>query len=339
MAATAFLWDPRYAAHDTMDHPEGPDRVDRISDHLRGTDLWERLTELSPSPAPESELLRIHTPGHIERIRRASLVRGGEWIDADTYVSAQSYEIALLAVGGTEQATDRWVDGLVTFAAVRPPGHHAMPDQAMGFCLFNNVAIAAARLMVLGYERIAIIDWDAHHGNGTEAAFMAVPEVLYVSLHQWPLYPGTGWLDEVGVGDAEGKTVNLPLPPGSGDADGEHAFETLIEPIVDQFRPQAVLVSAGFDGHRSDPLASLKFTEAGFGAMALRCLRLAQRHCDGKMALVLEGGYERKATARSVEAVLRAIGDEQAPAVDGGKLHAAEVIDRLRGVQSRYWDL
>jgi len=339
MAATALLWDPRYAAHDTMDHPERSDRVDSLVEHLRGTDLWERLVELSPSPAPESELLRIHTPGHVERIRRAALLRGGEWIDGDTYVSAQSYEIALLAVGGVLDALDQWGEGRVTFAAVRPPGHHATPDRAMGFCLFNNIAIAAARLMVRGYERIAIIDWDAHHGNGTEAAFMAVPEVLYVSLHQWPLYPGTGWLDEVGVGDAEGRTVNLPLPPGSGDGDAEHAFGTLIEPIIDQFRPQAVLVSAGFDGHRADSLASLRFTEAGFAAMALRCLRLAQRHCDGKLALVLEGGYDRRATGRSVEAVLRALTDEVAPAPEPAARQADEVVERLRAVQARYWDL
>jgi acetoin utilization deacetylase AcuC-like enzyme len=339
VADIAIVWDERYAEHDTGDHPESPERIGAIVEHLRTTDLWTRLQEVKPTMAEPAEVLRVHTRGHLERIRRAAEVRGGEWVDSDTYVSAQSFEVALLALGGVLDCLELWFEGLVPFALIRPPGHHATPDRAMGFCLFNNVAIAARKLLSLGYERVAIIDWDAHHGNGTQAAFLAEREVLYVSLHQWPLFPGTGWLDECGVGDGEGFTVNIPLPAGSVDGDFADAFATLVEPIVDEYAPQAILVSAGFDTHARDPLGSMRLTESGYAHMALRCLDMARRHAEGRLALALEGGYDIPALARSVEATLRALADEQAPDVDGGTAPAQDMVERVLAVQRQYWHI
>jgi acetoin utilization deacetylase AcuC-like enzyme len=339
VADIAIVWDERYAEHDTGEHPESPERIAAIVDHLRATDLWPRLQEIKPTMAEPAEVLRVHTRGHLERIRRAAEVRGGEWVDSDTYVSAQSFEVALLALGGVLDSLELWFEGLVPFALVRPPGHHATPDKAMGFCLFNNVAIAARKLLSLGYERVAIIDWDAHHGNGTQAAFLAEREVLYISLHQWPLFPGTGAAEECGVGDGEGFTVNIPLPPGSVDGDFTRAFATLVAPIVDLYKPQAILVSAGFDTHSRDPLGSMRMTESGYADLALRCLRLAQRHADGRMVLALEGGYDLPALARSVEATLRALADEQAPDISGATPQAQEMIERALAVQRRYWQI
>jgi acetoin utilization deacetylase AcuC-like enzyme len=339
MAAIAIVWAPRYTAHDTGDHPESPERIPAIVDHLRQSDLWPHIREVAPSMADPSELLRVHTPGLVQRIQRAAEMRGGEWIDADTYVSAQSFETALLAVGGVLDALTLWSEGVVPFALIRPPGHHATADRAMGFCLFNNVAIAARSLLAAGYQRVAIVDWDAHHGNGTQAAFLAERQVLYVSLHQWPLFPGTGWLDECGVGEGEGFTVNIPLSAGSGDGDVALVFAQVIEPIVAAFAPQALLVSAGYDTHRDDPIGGLRVSEAGYAHMALRCLRLAQQSADGKLALALEGGYQLSALGRSVEATLRALYEERAPAIGAASSRTYELVERVRQAQCRYWDI
>ena len=334
----AIVWDPAYSEHDTGDHPEGPDRVDSIVSYLKTTALWPRLAVERPRPATVDDVLLVHTPAEVETVREAAAA-GGRWLDSDTYVSPRSYEIALLSAGGALRATELWSDGLAPFALIRPPGHHATPDQAMGFCLFNNVAIAAARLLAGGLERIAIVDWDVHHGNGTQAAFYADPRVLFCSVHEWPLYPGSGSVNECGEGAGEGFTVNIPLPAGARDGDYVRAFERVVEPVVGQFAPQAVLVSAGEDIALHDPLASMLVTEAGFAQMALRCLRLAQASAEGRLAFVLEGGYDRPATARAVEAVLSAVADEQAPPATGLDARAAAAVERAAQAQAWYWDL
>ncbi len=335
----AIIWHEAYSEHDTGAHPEGSDRVASLVEHLEGTDLWPRLTVASsPEPASEADILLVHTPAHLALVKKAAL-GGGHWLDPDTHVSPASYETALLSAGGAMRATELWADGLVPFALIRPPGHHATPDRAMGFCLFNNVAIAAARLLGQGYERVAILDWDVHHGNGTQAAFYAEAQVLFGSAHQWPHYPGSGFFGECGEGQGEGFTVNVPLPAGSLDGDYASVFAAVFEPIVRQFAPQAILVSAGQDIHRDDPLGSMLVTEVGFADMALRCLLLAQDLCEGRLAFVLEGGYDRGATARAVEAVLRAVADERAPASSAVTERATAAVARARETQAAFWDV
>ena len=238
----AVVWDPAYLEHEMGGHPEGADRLSHILGYLEAGDLWPRLAVVSPHAATIDDLLTVHTRAYVEIVRQAA-EGGGRWLDPDTYVSPRSFDIALLAVGGALDALGGFELGEVRFALVRPPGHHALPDRAMGFCLFNNIAVAAHRLLAEGLERIAIVDWDVHHGNGTQAAFIDEPRVLFFSLHQWPLYPGSGWFNECGVSEGEGYTVNVPLPPGSHDGDYARAFDEIVGPIVDLYRPQAVLVS------------------------------------------------------------------------------------------------
>jgi acetoin utilization deacetylase AcuC-like enzyme len=335
---TAIVWDEAYADHDTGGHPEGVARIATIVAHLEQSSLWPQIDVVKPTPATEADVLRVHTPAHVEMIRHAG-AGGGHWIDADTFVSPQSFAIALLAAGGVLSAITRWDEGEVPFALVRPPGHHATPDRAMGFCLFNNIAIAAASLLERGYERIAIIDWDVHHGNGTQAIFYDDPRVLFVSLHQWPHWPGSGWFDECGDGDGEGFTVNVPLPGGSVDGDYAFAFANVVEPIVRQFTPQAILVSAGQDPHTDDPLGGMDVTEDGFAHMALRALALAQELCGSRLALALEGGYDRRASAASVAAILAALAEERARPVGKPQQHAMAAVWRAVEAQKAFWEL
>ena len=335
---TAVVWDPAYLEHEMGGHPEGADRLSHILAYLEASDLWPRLSVVSPHAATVDDLLTVHTRNYIDVVRQAA-ASGGRWLDPDTYVSPRSFDIALLAAGGGLDALGGFEPGEVRFALVRPPGHHALPDRAMGFCLFNNIAIAARRLLAEGVERIAIVDWDVHHGNGTQAAFIDEPRVLFCSLHQWPLYPGSGWFNECGEGDGEGYTVNVPLPPGSRDGDYARAFDEIVGPIVDLYEPQAVLVSAGQDPHTDDPLASMSLTEDGFAWLARFVQELAQRHCDGRLALFLEGGYERTATSRSVAAIVRALLDETAAEVGGESGRAAAAIEQALRVQRAYWQI
>jgi acetoin utilization deacetylase AcuC-like enzyme len=252
--------------HETGEHPENPRRLDVL---LEALGEW-----VEPEPASDADLARCHARDYIERVRE---VKATTLFDLDTVCTPTSYEAALLAAGGAIEAVRRG-----GFALVRPPGHHALRSRAMGFCLFDNVAIAARWAQAeLGVERVAIVDWDVHHGNGTQAIFQGDDSVLFVSLHQWPLYPGSGGPDE----QAE-TTVNVPLPEGCGDAEYERAFEEIVEPEVQLFQPDLVLVSAGFDAHEDDPLAGMRLTEDGFHRLASRSAALGPR-----VAAVLEGGY------------------------------------------------
>ena len=263
--------------------------------------------------------------------------------DADTATSARSYEAARLAAGGLVDlcAAVRADEVSNGFALVRPPGHHAEEARAMGFCLFNNVAVAAAALRAAGIERVCIIDWDLHHGNGTQHLFEDDPSVLYVSTHQYPCYPGTGAVGEVGQGAGAGRTVNLPFPAGFGDAEFSRAFDEIVIPIARQFAPDFVLVSAGFDCDGRDPLGGLDVSPAGITMLAQACKRIADETAGGRLVAVLEGGYDLSAIDEGVAAVLDVLrGETRTPTLNTGDARRADtVITRARTAQSPYWTL
>jgi acetoin utilization deacetylase AcuC-like enzyme len=303
---TGIVTDGRFLEHDTgRRHPECADRLRAIGRWLEANPIPDRVP-IDARDATIQELTRIHVPEHVERVEvSAHLPRYA--FDADTPVSSRSFAAACRAAGGVLALVDAVMAGRIDngFAFVRPPGHHAERDRAMGFCLFNNVALAAAHLRAAhGLERVLVVDWDVHHGNGTQHAFYDDPHVLFVSSHQYPFYPGTGAAREVGAGEGEGFTLNLPFPAGYGDAQYVRAFLDVVEPVARRFEPQFILVSAGFDAHRRDPLAGMDMTEAGFACLARLLLRLSRDLCENRLVAVLEGGYDFEALARSVAAVL-----------------------------------
>ena len=299
-----YVYDLVYLKHDTGYHPENAQRLEAIMAYLEETGLTKQLISIKPRPATTRELAYVHQESYISRLQDAA-VRGGGWLDADTVMSPDSYDAALYAAGGVIEATDAVIGGKVNsaFALVRPPGHHATAMAAMGFCLFNNIAIATQHAMKKHkIDKIAIIDFDVHHGNGTQEAFYDSPRVLYVSTHQSPHYPGTGSINETGSGDAAGTKVNIPLPSGSGDDQYRQVLEQIVVPVVRRFRPQLVTVSAGYDPHWKDRLAMMEVSVSGFAEMARFIKNLADELCDGKVVITLEGGYNLKAQAMSVKA-------------------------------------
>jgi acetoin utilization deacetylase AcuC-like enzyme len=287
-------------------HPESPERLRAVLRALEG-EAFERLARLPAPPATREQLLRIHPDLHVDRVMQAIPTYGHADIDADTIVSPGSGEAALRAAGAVCAAIDSVVAGEVrnAFCAVRPPGHHAEPDQAMGFCLFNNVAVGAAHARaVYGLQRIAIIDFDVHHGNGTQTIAYADRDIFYGSSHQWPLYPGTGSVREQGP---NANVVNVCLPPRSSGAEFQSAMSRTLLPALDQFQPDLLLISAGFDAHTLDPLGGLNLTEADFHWITMQLLDIAWRHCGGRLVSVLEGGYHLEALATSSAAHVRAL--------------------------------
>jgi acetoin utilization deacetylase AcuC-like enzyme len=299
---TGFLYDEYCLLHDTgPGHPERPARLRAIREGLERSGLWDTLLHLNVGKAKHEWIEAVHPSQHIATIEGISL-SGGGMVDADTVMSAESYDAALLAAGGAVAGCAAVMKGVcdTAFSAMRPPGHHAERDHAMGFCLFNNVAIAARYLQrEHGLERIAIFDWDVHHGNGTQHIFEEDPTVLYISTQQHPLYPGTGMSSETGRGAGEGFTLNIPLPAGCGDEEYRAVFPT-IEAKIREFSPEFLLISAGFDAHRDDPLANMLVTADGFRWMMRRMLDLAAAECNGRLVAVLEGGYHLEALAQSV---------------------------------------
>jgi acetoin utilization deacetylase AcuC-like enzyme len=299
---------------------------------------WERLERVEAPAAEESLLLAVHSQEHLDFIRGIA-ERGGGAIDVDTMASAGSWEAALHAAGGAARMVDLLVGERsfgAGFCGLRPPGHHAERSQAMGFCLFNNVAVAARRALdEHGIERVLVLDWDVHHGNGTNAIFHADPAVLFFSIHQSPLYPGTGPAGDVGSGPGEGYSVNLPVPPGSGDETFVSLVAHLVVPLMREFAPGLVLLSTGYDAHRDDPLADCLVTEAGYAAMAA-AMRGAADEAGVPVGAVLEGGYDLGALSRSVVATLDVLSASDPPAVDG-EVPVHPLAEEARARAARYW--
>lgn len=329
----------RMVAHDPgPDHPEAPDR---LREAQRALEQIPGLEWLEARPATDAELERVHHHAYVTRIRE--LEGRTVTLDPDTHASPGTVAAAYLAAGAALQATEAVCRGSTqrALALVRPPGHHAEADAAMGFCFFNNVAVAAAHARAtLGCERVLILDWDVHHGNGTQHLFEERRDVLFVSLHEYPLYPGTGALHETGRGEGRGYTVNVPCPAGLGDVDYLHALRELLVPIADAFRPDLVLVSAGFDAHDADPLASMRLTERGYAAMTRLVLDVADRHARGRTVFLLEGGYHLEAMPRSLAACVRVLAGEPAASVVGEPSAAGlAVVRAVREEHGEHWPL
>jgi acetoin utilization deacetylase AcuC-like enzyme len=338
-----MVYDPIFLKHDTGAHVEHAGRLKTIMDHLRLSELDSRLISISPRPATLEELNLIHQTQHIQLIQALALSGGGS-IDSDTVVSAASYEAAIYAVGGSLEAVDAVIKGNVdcAFALPRPPGHHSTPNRSMGFCLFNNVAIAARYLLSThGLSRIAIIDFDVHHGNGTQIAFNTDPRVLFASIHQYPFYPGTGHEEETGSAEAMGTKINVPLPLGCGDPEYLKVFEQIIVPAVDRFQPEFILVSAGYDAHWADDMSAMQVSTTGFNQMIAAIKQLAAVCCNNRLVLVLEGGYNLYALAASVVSTFKVllgdvkVEDPLGPAPPGfHHPNITPLIEQIRAIHS-----
>lgn len=348
MTTLALVDDGLFDAHESQDgpHPENPARLGAVRAALDGMALTRR--DLAPRDATSEELLRVHAESHLAKL--GALDGEATWVDPDTFVSPRSVKAARRAAGGAIALVDALIDGAAEgsasgaseavdygFAILRPPGHHARRDRMHGFCLLNNVAAAAAHALSRGKERVLVLDWDVHHGDGTEDIFRHDPRVCFVSLHQAGIFPGTGLANVRGEGDGHGYNVNVPLPPRSGDADYAEAFARVVLPIVRTFEPDLVLVSAGFDAHANDPLASMEVSDRGFGAMATGLLdALPDRGC-GRVGLVLEGGYDRAALTGSVGAVLAALGGERFVVEGEPRSIARAAVDHVARLQHDVW--
>jgi acetoin utilization deacetylase AcuC-like enzyme len=309
---TALVYHEDYLKHRTGSvHPEHEGRLIAIIDHLKESDLWDKLLHITPSPADTKWILKVHTAEHLKSVKEAC-ERGVTVLDreGDTYVCRESYAVALLAVGGVIAGIDAVASGKVknAFCAVRPPGHHAGSSRAMGFCLFNNVAVGTRYAQEEHrLKRVAIVDWDVHHGNGTQEIFYEDPSVLYISTHQYPYYPGTGSASERGKGKGEGFTLNLPLSAGTDGEEYVKLFKEKIVPALQEFKPNIVLISSGFDAHKDDPLAALVLDEATYAEITGVLTEFAEKYCQGRLVSVLEGGYDLRALPRSVEAHLNVL--------------------------------
>jgi len=312
-APTGIVWTDAYLEHDTGPrHPERPERLRAIHQRLSETGLWSRGRLIEPVPVDLELVKRVHAADYVNFFRNACQ-RGDHTLHTpDCPICPKSFEVARLAAGGVLEATREVMAGTVrnAFCPVRPPGHHAERRRAMGFCFFNNVVVAAEYLRTQhGLDRLAILDWDVHHGNGTQHHFDRDPGTLFISIHQHPhtLFPGTGFAEERGVGPAEGTKINLPMMPGAGDNDYRRAFEETILPATAAFRPQFILANVGFDPHRDDPLAHIELSTSMFAWIAEQVRRLADSLCHGRLVTILEGGYDLNALADSAQAHMESL--------------------------------
>ena len=332
----------RFAEHMTPPgHPESPERAE-VMDVVAAEWRSRGGEVVAPREASREQLARVHDAEHLRRMAETN--GSSVALDSDTYTSPDTYEVALLSAGAAVDAVERVMGGSHKRALVlsRPPGHHAERDRAMGFCFYNNVAVAAAHARALGARRVAIIDYDVHHGNGTQHIFEADPNVLYISTHQSPYYPGTGAADEVGVGDGAGRTVNIPMELGSTDEDYRLVFEQVILPVLHQFEPELVLISAGFDAHERDPLGQMRVTTAGFVAMTTALRELAEARCGGRLVVVTEGGYDLRALGDCLRAVVDVMAADTAPATVWPVCPVASSRGRdaaltVKAALTRYW--
>jgi acetoin utilization deacetylase AcuC-like enzyme len=314
--SVGFVYDPIFLEHETGSHPENPDRLRATMSLLEEARLIGRLRRIEARDATADELALVHDPLYVAELERVARAGGG-WADPDTLITPRSFDVAVRVVGGTLSAVDAVVarDVGSAFCLVRPPGHHSSARRAMGFCLLNHVAAAAAYARARhGIERVAIVDIDVHHGNGTQDAFYTEPGVLYVSTHEYPFYPGTGAASEIGAGDGRGYTINIPMPHRSGDAEHRRAFEEVVVPALRRYRPDLVLVSAGFDAHYADDIAGQVLSVDGYGALVSMIKAAADELCGGRMVVALEGGYHLVAlpwcVRRTIELML---GDAPTP--------------------------
>ncbi len=343
MSKVGIVLDRLYVDHDNgMGHPESQERILAIVDMLKYTNLFDEVASIEPRDAAKEEITLVHTPEYYDKL---ASTRGKPkvFLDADTSTCPVSYDAAIRASGGMLSAVDSVLNGDIdrAFPLVRPPGHHAEADRAMGFCLFNHVAVGGAYLTdVKGFNRVLIVDWDLHHGNGTQHMFYDTSKVLYFSTHQYPYYPGTGGTSEVGSGEGKGYTLNVPLPTGMGDNEYVKIFTEILNPVIDQYKPEFILVSAGFDTYYEDPLGGMKVTPEGFAKMTRLLTDAAGKHSDGKIVFILEGGYNLDGLWISTKEVIEELLDKKHSHYElpEGETHADLIVDKLKKEYSEYWE-
>lgn len=342
MKKLAIVSDDLFLAHSNPPgHPECPERLAGILDALGTSGLREKTVSMDARPATEEEVTLVHSKPYFDMVKSTS---GKEFtsFDDDTSACEVSFDAALAASGGLIRSTEAVVSGEVdsAFVLCRPPGHHAERDRAMGFCLFNHVAVAASNLLAnRGMERVAVIDWDVHHGNGTQHIFYDSPEVLYFSVHQFPFYPGTGSLKELGYEKGLGHTVNVPCPSMLGDEDYVRIFTEILGPVMDQYRPEFIIVSAGFDAYHVDPLGGMLLTAEGFARLTGFVMNLARKHCGGKIVFALEGGYNTAEIGNILRAVVEEIiGAKTSPSgFDPARTNCGHTVEETLRVYSKFW--